>query len=690
MCILNLSTTTFTPLKSRVLTFNVMRFFDVDDSHVAVRGENYALLRMGKLMYGNVSGTNIYTPECRYFLSGGFMTYSSTLPDGTIMWIQHGLDWVRTIGFDGSIISEYRAPMNREISLLDMGVDMADYVPTQPGYEIALFEMANKSFELLRIVSGSTVVKTLNVSFPSIYTIGIRIFPPLPGTNKSIIVLYNYSSDDLYYGVIDLESGDITFGSNNAQYSYGYPANLDGQYCYIITDYYSDILHIVDPNNGYIKGRKTLPISIYGLYVDDVDYDSYDEVVTWGSDGGNVYVYLMDNDLSIIQIGMTNSASPPVIYDIVPEDGKEIIFHYNNYLYIYNPVSRETILSFDVGIPVAKVLLNYPIIEIDGDRYIWLLASSGYMYLVRLLEEYAYESFSIDVYGDTQIYPYSSDISLTPPRQSRIGESIAFMMTTNTRYGIGRMSFSTDIEAPSVSYSSTDIIKVLGYSILIDDEFTLSISAEDDTMLQYVDLYVSYIDMYGNIISSSITHYTPGEKQMTRDVDISLPQYTRNFSLEIEACDAVGRVVRLSDSMLVDLYSPVLQPNIPNKTSVRGDETLRITTYVVDDTFIKSVYVEWEGRIIPMWVPEDTKPVPGKQYYYVADVYIEKFDGEKELKIVAIDIAGRKTEMRVTLTCKIPLTEQPVFQIGIGILAIVLIVIVIYMLTKRRRSENVE
>ena len=693
--ILNISATTTFDLMSKV-RFTSDGTMSGSTVYTIIRDQNLYLLRPGKAMKCTVSGLNINIAEhITVWSQGHYLKQSSILYDDTQRIIEMNLGWVRVLSLTGDVELQYVAENYRELYYNYYSVDLGDYVP-QEGYELAVFEVVDSNTMYLKIVSSEGVVKTINVSMPAYNVYGMRLLPPPPGSSKALIILYNYSADEFVAGILDTNSGSITIGASDVPYGYGTLMKTDTGYCYLLYNYGGQSLYILDPEGANIVGILNIEIEIYDVWAKDLDMDGADELIVCGYDGGVYTIYLIEDDFSKYTIDSGSYVSiSVVICDLFPEDGYEIIYHDNNYLHVYNPVSKEIIDSYYTGVSWGLPLSNYPVIKVNDDVVIWLVdLSAGRSWTIRFLQTMDYHDISMDTKISFYLDAYRVEAALC--RQQNIGNMLQVLLINNkgTRYAIGTLEFDVDLEDPRIEYACPSIIEsnISGYAVAINETLSIAISVEDDLGLSYASAQITFRDVDNNYIATDNWYWElEGKVSENFTIDVEAPEGTYYIYLQISAEDLAGRSRTISRTAILDLYAPTIMPQISDEISVRGDEEIIINAYIGDDVGIRRVYIEFDGYVIPMKTSEEIEPEPGMIYYYTAKVYIKKFDGEKTLKIVAEDFAGRRTEYSIIVKCKVPLQEKPLFITGVMIGIAAGVAAIIYILVRkfylRKESE---
>lgn len=672
-CVVNVSNiSTF-----EVLARQALYTGDIAGEKIVMDTDKYYLYGGGRFFTGTASGSTLSLPEIEYIYANYDIGYPQALPNHEIRPILNSAGWTRVYSYDGSLIYEYRALAGRSTMAV---LGYQDYLPGSSGYELAIWEYAGSiggsPQYYIKLVSGS-IEKTYNVSLPGMGSIGIDISPPVPGSNYAILLVYNYTSGIYVLAKLNLDDGSIELGSRLGAYVVWIALikTYDTYYHIFLDMSTQQTLYFVDPNTAYIVGIKDLPEQVYSgysIHVVDIDNDGNDEIVMRCYDGTYYYISILNEDMSVETITSASFVSEPIIVDLTDDPGLEIIFSYRSYSYYYLAVYNPTegfLMSKYIGNYRFYVVATVPPIEVSDDIVVCFLdESNDRLGGVRFLASSEYTDVSIDYWVSLEYDSYT--YATTVYTQERTDALCHLIFVSDTgRYALFLVDYLVDYEVPDVELSSPYMSyeNITGY-IAWNTTIPLTIKASDDTALQYLDLTVTYYDAYGNSLRSDYYYWSSdSESTVTKNVTFELPEDAVTFDLEINAVDVVGRDRYVERYVVVDKYAPTIIPQIPDKINIEGDEEVRISAYIGDDIMVASVYIEFEGRVIPMKTTEEATPEPNELYYYTASIYIAKFSGDKTLRIVARDYVGKTTTYNITIHCEIPITGRTEFKVGLAV-----------------------
>ena len=647
----------------------------------------YYAYSYGRVFYGSASGSTLSSVQIKYVYTDQYLIFTSSLPNYEFDLIAYSGGWAKVYASDGTVLSKYLSPKEKFMGGIP---SYGDYLQGTSGYELMLIECYSVTDGHLdiyaKIVSGTSVSKEINITLPQYSLYGVYIATPIPGSSKALIILQNYTSGNYNLGIIDINSGTITVGVELSNVNlYVYKVRIGGTYYYVV--YYGSKLYLVDPSTAYIVGIKDMLYTIKYITVEDIDNDGSDEMVVKCFDGGSYYLYLIEDDMSTTLIYSEDYISDPIVIDISSESGKEIMFSYGSwsyYLQIYSPSEDSVIMDKYVGGMIFYPIMAMPPITVADDIVFCMYDSSNNRIKVaRLLGSEGYTDMEIDLSRAATYNSYAYYQTIVQQEQTG-GLMVAVFKTDDDRYAIFTVSYEVDYETPKMRFSCPYITStnITGY-IAWNTTLPITINVSDDYMLSSLGVQASYYDKYSNLIDQDSFSWKLESKSEEKNVTLYAPDDVAYIILQLTLRDYVDREKTIEETITVDKEAPTIWPQVPSAMDIVKDMELQISAYVGDDVLLKSVYVQFEGQIIPMKTTEEATPQPYEMYYYTAKVYVKRFNGEKKMYIIAEDYVGRIAKYEITLKCQIPLTEQPLFLVGIGVGVIAAIIVVIFLLSKK-------
>lgn len=658
---------------------------------VVFGGNKYYAYAYGRMFYGTYSGLILSDPS---FIYTGFINALTKPELGSVnRLLVMNPSWVKAIDTNGTVVSHYNVPWEYWLYNAMYG----EYLHDKAGYELAVFEledMTNGTPQVwLKIISGSSVIKSINVTFPSNMLFGEYVCPVAPSMTKTIMLMYNYSSSDYYFASLDISTGNIKIGSPIGFISKGgYPARIGGKYYYVFA--LDENIYLVDPDTGYIAGIiESDSSTIYDLFVKDLDLDGEDEIIVRGS-GYRIEVY--EGSRRIYQY-TSSHITTPIITDVLDYPGYELIFyHYDTYdgIRIVNIANDVEIYSRYANFVTSVNALDPPL-KINDDVILMLLDTSVSKFrVVRLLNSSGYTQNNVEAEIGIDLGDFTiSNVIWTLINRTDIlcsyvmGSSYDKYIMVNIKYSIDNYDLEYDLASPYMKPFNISGIDMVAWN----DTIPITLNLSDDSGLYQLIIHAKYYDRDGNLIDTdSFTISLQNETNKSIITSIEPPEETNMINLEIAVDDIALRETAKEYKIVMDKEPPKILLQTPRSLFISKDKDVYIGAYIGDDVALSSVYIDFEGDIIPMEPVEDLSRQDAQ--YYQATIHVTRFNGNKTMKIVAVDYVGKITINTIILRSEVPLLEQPLVQAGIivGAVAVAAGGYLGYRVIKRRSTEEGE